>query len=239
MYFYIRQIWLLLLKLFCVALFILFMLFILIVIINSKGLYIVGIDYCSTAEIDNINPNLTPSGSCSGSGCSEINNTNINENSAIYEENLSMAENPISIVENEQYASETNVHECESENRPSPTEQSLRSKGFLSGTSLLYKNFYNTGRRRFQWYIREQFKDKYNTYKEFKENWNPDISLRAKLREGFKNDISHLATQAKQVNKNIEEKIEKIKYQKRIIVYAYTGRRRRREREKRERDHNS
>ncbi len=71
-------------------------------------------------------------------------------------------------------------------------------------------------RRRFQWYSREQFKDKYSTYKEFKDNWNPEI----KLRKGIRDDI-------KSVHNNIQEKIEKIRYQKRIIVYFYTRRRRR------------
>jgi hypothetical protein len=112
----------------------LFILFLFIVNIYNKGVDIVGIDYCcslsqTTAEIDNLNPNL-----------SEINNTNINENSTINEENHPMAENPLSNVENDQYASETNAHESIAE----------QSKGFLSGTSTLYKKMYNTGRRRFQ-----------------------------------------------------------------------------------------
>lgn len=197
------------------GLFILFILLFFILIIYNKGVEIIGIDYCSslsqtTAEVDNLN------------NISEITNNDPiislradNNRSIINEQNT---ENVLHNEDSERDDNERNMEVGETES----------SKGFwttLSGASHLYKNVYNTGRRRFQWYIREQFKDKYSTYKEFKENWNPDVSLRSKLREGIKNDI-------KQVNKNIEQKIENIQYQKRIIVYAYGGRRRRREREK-------
>lgn len=167
------------LKYFCIGLFVIFILFFLIVIIHNKGIDLVGIDYCCTAEIDNINTNH-----------SEIINNDIiiNENniSIINEQNT---ENFIDNEDNERYVNNINME--------AEREQSLQSKGFLSGASTLYKKMSNRGRCRLQWHIREQFKDKYSTYKEFKENWNSNI----KLRQEIKNDISLLASQAKQVNK--------------------------------------
>lgn len=163
------------------------------------GWDIFGIDYCCSAELDNLNSNI-----------SEItnNDTIINENnrSIINEENT---ENILHNEDSERYDNEINMEQEQ--------EQSLRSKGFLSGASSLYKKMYNTARRRFQWHIREQFKDKFDSYKKYKESWNPEI----KFRNEIKNDV-------KRIQNNIDEKIEKIRHQKRIIVYFYTRKSRRR-----------
>lgn len=50
----------------------------------------------------------------------------------------------------------------------------------------LTNKIYNSSRRRFNWYFREQFKDKYDTYKVYKDSWNPDIKIRDEIKQDFK-----------------------------------------------------
>lgn len=57
---------------------------------------------------------------------------------------------------------------------------------------LLLHKMYNNCRRRFQWYFREQYKDKYDSYKEFKESWNPEIKFRDEIKKEINNKIDRI-----------------------------------------------
>ena len=81
-------------------------------------------------------------------------------------------------------------------------ENNIEEIGVGREENIILLSFKDKIRRRFQWYSREQFKDKYSTYKEFKDTWKPE----KKLRKGIRDDI-------KSVQNNIQEKIEKIRYQ--------------------------
>lgn len=96
-------------------------------------------------------------------------------------------------------------------------EHNTSSLGLLSKLKVLK----DKSKRRLYWSVWECHKDKYSSYKEFKESWDLEGSVRNEIKKDLK-----------QAQKDIKDKIEKIRYQKRIIVYAYTGKRRRRQRNK-------
>lgn len=85
-----------------------------------------------------------------------------------------------------------------------------------SSKYLGFSYFYIKSIRKIHRYKHEQFKGIFHTYKSFKESLNLDTKWRKK----FKNDI-------KQVQYKINENLEKIRHQKRLIVYFYTRSKRR------------
>lgn len=133
----------------------------------------------------------------------------------------SFEENEISFNNSFAFA-QANVSEGEiivesDDNVEDDREHTRSSLSFLSKVKI----FKDKSKRRLFWSLWERHKKTYGSYNEFKESWNPDINLRVEI----KNDIS---LRAKQVEKDMQDKIEKIRHQKRIIVYFYTRNRRRR-----------
>lgn len=93
------------------------------------------------------------------------------------------------------------------------------SNNFFNKGSLNISKIYNKSKKRLYWHLWEQYKNKYNSYKDFIESINGDT----KLREEFFNDM-------RSVKDVFKGKYEKIQHQKRIIVYFYTRRSRERNR---------
>jgi len=58
-----------------------------------------------------------------------------------------------------------------------------------------FSNTYNFVRRRFFWYICESERNNYNSYKDFKTNWDPNIKIRAEIKQDFLNDLEKLKLQ--------------------------------------------
>ena len=57
--------------------------------------------------------------------------------------------------------------------------------------TFLYK-FKVRSKRFFHWSVWERYTRKYSSYKEFKERWDPNISLREVVRDDIKSDIEKL-----------------------------------------------
>ncbi len=58
-----------------------------------------------------------------------------------------------------------------------------------------FSNTYNFVRRRFFWYICESERNNYNSYKDFKTNWDPNIKIREEIKQDFLNDLEKLKLQ--------------------------------------------
>lgn len=96
-------------------------------------------------------------------------------------------------------------------------EHITSSLSLLSKVKIFKDKSLTSSKRRLLWSLWERHKDRYGSYKEFKESWDPNQSIRNEI----KNYLKH-------VQKDLQHKIEKIRHQKRIIVYFYTRNRRHR-----------
>lgn len=56
-------------------------------------------------------------------------------------------------------------------------------------------NIYNSARRRFFWYICESDRNNYETYKDFKSNWDPNLKIRAEIKQELLKDLDKIKLQ--------------------------------------------
>ena len=63
------------------------------------------------------------------------------------------------------------------------------------GNTNSFFNIYNSTRRRFFWYICESDRNNYRTYKDFKPNWDPNLKIRAEIKQDLLKDLEKIRLQ--------------------------------------------
>jgi hypothetical protein len=56
----------------------------------------------------------------------------------------------------------------------------------------LYNKYQIAGKRRLFWLVVEKYTDKYESYKQYKENWGDDTSIRKEVKSLIKDEVQKL-----------------------------------------------